>query len=508
MSRSCAVFLALLVAGPGLYAPARGQAFVNLGPNPQAFGFGVMEAPRVAHHVDLNGDGAVDAVQGAAGLGFVAWFARGQGTGRFSAAETLALPPLGVQTDYLGAEGLTPLDLDRDGDLDLVTGYYRRFPYAQVGPGPLIAYLNDGRGNFTGELTGRFEPYALHPLRIDAVDLNRDGHPDLVVGRYDPRFGMDIHAFLDNGSGYFTHLSNNFPTLPNSVYEFAAADFDHDGDQDLVVTTIGGGTNIFTWTNDGTGYFQSGFGFPSYWCEFLETGDINRDGHADIVIAGARLALQVWLGDGTGGFTQANNAFPFAWRGTDNHRNSLQLADLDGNGALDIVTAKIDVGLEIYLNDGAGVFRDGRAELGFGSYSNPRIAFADDLDRDGDVDLQFNLPADWWANLERQILTNDPPIGGTLNVDLFARPQHIASYLIGFARRDLFIPGIGWSALDPATAVAWPSAVTMGPSGRFRTTLGVPNDQSLRGLRLFAQGVDLDPLAGLRPTNVWPFTIQ
>lgn len=87
------------------------------------------------------------------------------------------------------------------------------------------------------------------------------------------------------------------------------------------------------------------------------------------------------------------------------------------------------------------------------------------MDRDGETDLMFSgAPSTRWANLERQIVTNDPVVGGTLNVDLCAKPQHIVSYLIGFGRRDLFIPGIGWSALDPS--------------------------------------------AGLRAMNFWPFTIQ
>lgn len=88
-------------------------------------------------------------------------------------------------------------------------------------------------------------------------------------------------------------------------------------------------------------------------------------------------------------------------------------------------------------------------------------------------------------------------------------PGHLVTYLLGLARQDAFIPGIGWSALDPGRAVARPRTAIVPRSGAVLISLAVPANPALRGLRLFAQGVDVDPRAAVvHAMNVWPSTVQ
>jgi hypothetical protein len=60
------------------------------------------------------------------------------------------------------------------------------------------------------------------------------------------------------------------------------------------------------------------------------------------------------------------------------------LADLDGDGDLDVVTGCWKTGPKIWLNDGKGKFTDSKIKLT--SLNNSGVAITD-MDGDGDLDL-------------------------------------------------------------------------------------------------------------------------
>ncbi|HZG24190.1 MAG TPA: VCBS repeat-containing protein, partial [Chitinophagaceae bacterium] len=128
-------------------------------------------------------------------------------------------------------------DLDADGDLDLfvgarlVPGKYPQTPSSNI-------LLNDGKGQFT-DATSTVLP-ALDQLGMvtDALwtDLNNDQTPDLVVvGDW-----MPVKVFL-NRQGKLTDASSGYIKFPSSGWwnRIAGADFDGDGDQDLVIGNLG-----------------------------------------------------------------------------------------------------------------------------------------------------------------------------------------------------------------------------------------------------------------------------
>jgi hypothetical protein len=116
----------------------------------------------------------------------------------------------------------------------------------------------------------------------------------------------------------------------------------------------------------------------------VSIGDVNGDGHADLVLAKGRhwpLVDRVLIGDGRGGFPTTYDL------GTASDRSySGQLADLDDDGDLDVVISndRPDPKL-VYLNDGTGRFQPG-STYGQAEWST-RNATVADLNGDGLPDI-------------------------------------------------------------------------------------------------------------------------
>ena len=159
------------------------------------------------------------------------------GQGNFSRSVN-ALPPM-----YDNKSCVRPADIDKDGDLDLfVGGRVVGFGYGKSPNSYLL--INDGKGHFSDQTEKLSTGLRKAGMVTDAVWTDYDGDKDIdfiVAGDW-----MPIRIFA-NTAGRFAEVkiatADNTP-LSGFYQRIIAADFDHDGDIDLMAGNMGTNTKF------------------------------------------------------------------------------------------------------------------------------------------------------------------------------------------------------------------------------------------------------------------------
>lgn len=160
-------------------------------------------------------------------------------------------------------------------------------------------------------------------------------------------------------------------------YSVRAEDVNGDGNQDVVtVDRFSGAVGVQLGNGDGS--FQSSVSYDVFGAAAeLRLADLNSDGALDIVTAvGARFS--VLLGNGDGSFASD------VTYGTIGSAVSLEIADVNNDGIVDLISGGNASSLNIALGNGDGTFRATSTQAVAGIYQDIRAA---DVNGDGSIDL-------------------------------------------------------------------------------------------------------------------------
>jgi VCBS repeat-containing protein len=189
-------------------------------------------------------------------------------------------------------------------------------------------------------------------------------------------------ATLSFGAGEFYDVGGRYPS------DVVLTDVNGDGLVDMV-TAHGNTSTLSVQLGDGAGAFgapivKSLYGFVHHGSiNSVDVADVNGDGHADIVTADAnRRAVSVLLGDGTGAFADAAHYDLGAARV---FIQEALAVDLNGDDRPDIVASSNDV-VSVLLNDGTGTVGP-VTTYNPGFFGRPGIVAVGDMDGDGDADV-------------------------------------------------------------------------------------------------------------------------
>lgn len=213
------------------------------------------------------------------------------------------------------------------------------------------------------------------------ADFNGDGVLDVAVAN-----GGDSVSVL-KGLGLRRFDAPVVYTTGQYTTRIAAGDLDGDGDADLVVAAMdyssSNGT-VRVLTNDGHGAFTVGAAYTTAFNLGLALGDLDGDGKLDIVVGNRTSNLVSVFYNAGGGTFGARMDYPSG--GQDGYDTATpQLADLDHDGALDLVTTANDGEVAIMLRRGSGY-----ATTAVPLSSDTLISMTfeiGDFDHDGDTDV-------------------------------------------------------------------------------------------------------------------------
>ena len=220
--------------------------------------------------------------------------------------------------------GCAFVDYDRDGYVDLFVANYidldlKTAPVPESGPclykglmvacgppgllgGKNILYHNNGDGTFTdvSEKTGILKANGTYGLGVLAADLDNDGWPDIYVANDSTSSAL----YQNKKNGTFTDIALEAGCAlspdgkPQAGMGISAADYDLDGNLDLVKTNFAGDTPSLYHNLGGANFedatFQSGLGkhtqYLGWGCGFF---DFDNDGWPDILICNGHVYPEV-----------------------------------------------------------------------------------------------------------------------------------------------------------------------------------------------------------------------
>jgi hypothetical protein len=313
---------------------------------------------------DVGADGYVDAL---VGHYYGITFFRGEAGSSFGDRTEIPIPG--------GATAMAAGDFNKDGYSDVAV--------VSFGDTPVTVFFGDSTGALANPSALTHTDMATD---IKTADFNGDGQLDLVFNK---PYESSIAFYLGKGGGQFAE-ERKVPVSQGPLY-LTTGDYDGDHRSDVAVAYD---SKLFV-----TVLFGDAYDGPGATSEFpltsvglaITSGDANADGYDDILVERAGEP------GGPGGYSEVypgnpDRLFTMLDPSTSHGRaTSIMLADVTGNGALDLIVTPFG---RTYAND-IGVFPG----LGNGTFGSPYVFATSgqvvnftsaDVNKDGFLDIGIN----------------------------------------------------------------------------------------------------------------------
>jgi hypothetical protein len=340
-----------------------------------------------AYPVDIDRDGDPDIVGAAELDDTIAWWENE------TIHSTALYPPEFNHTINSTVDGSVwseAVDMDVDGDLDvLATGYYDGN----------VSWFENVNGNATSWTQHIVAQRYMGPYMTQAADFDRDGDPDLVNITITSH-GIDWYENVDGrATSWITHT-----IAYDSFRQIVVADLDIDGDDDMIATSYNSDTPLRWWENQNDGSVWSEHVIAPYQLNGMRAvniADFDNDGDLDVVAGTEALSYVNWYEniDGIGGsWSQHSVDSNFA------RPSYLDIVDLDRDGDIDILGTAYSENEVVWWENTTQGTTWNRHVIDV-AFANADTTRAFDVDLDGDLDvLGASLSADltdeytWWEN--------------------------------------------------------------------------------------------------------------
>jgi hypothetical protein len=283
------------------------------------------------------------------------------------------------------SDAVESADIDNDGDIDIVVN-----GEVDIASNDAVVKIlkNNGNGTFAPAID--YTP-ARNFADMRLRDINGDGFVDLLFAPDGNFPSFHFGTAVNNGNGTFA------PTVVTNVFSCGegtidAADLDHDGDLDIVLTEEetcpGQDAHIFVFRNDGNQNFvrMPDIALPGRLPHGLALAEVTGDSNIDIITA---------LSDGMGVFPGNGNLTFGAPIISTTRPFKFKMADFNTDGLLDVgmILQQESFGTDTIataLGNGNGTFQAIRTQTGSSVLENLRISNdlePGDVNGDGTPDL-------------------------------------------------------------------------------------------------------------------------